>query len=156
MKRPITKLELDDHGDWTARLSCGHRQRVRDNRPMINRAWAAADPDRGDTLVEALNCPRCDAFDMPAGFVVYRRSPSFTAQSAPAELMSAHATDAGVWAKIFVATGKLKYHVPAFGAELELSAERPGIVVPEVVHRIELSGPVSFFLEFYRAPSPAS
>jgi tellurite methyltransferase len=35
---------------------------------------------------------------------------------------------------------------------MELSENHPGIVVPEVPHRVEPVGPARFFLVFYRSP----
>lgn len=40
MQRPITGFKRDEAGNWTARLSCGHRQRIRHNPLFVNQASA--------------------------------------------------------------------------------------------------------------------
>ena len=57
-----------------------------------------------------------------------------------------------MWAKIVVGDGRLRYCVEALNADIELSHDRVGIVVPEVLHRVEPLGAVRFYVEFYRAP----
>ena len=37
MNRPLTGFRLDDHGDWTALLSCGHAHHVRHAPPFMHR-----------------------------------------------------------------------------------------------------------------------
>jgi tellurite resistance-related uncharacterized protein len=64
-----------------------------------------------------------------------------------------HLTKAGIWAKIVVNDGKLRYCVDALHADAELSQNHFGIVVPEVPHRVEPVGMVGFFVEFYRSPN---
>jgi tellurite resistance-related uncharacterized protein len=97
-----------------------------------------------------LNCVRCDKFEMPDGFIPYKRTPVFT--EIPAALRKDHSTKAGVWAKITVLEGKLRYRVAALDADTEVSADNFGIVVPEVPHHVEPLGTARFFVEFYRAP----
>jgi tellurite resistance-related uncharacterized protein len=99
-----------------------------------------------------LNCVRCDKFEMPDGFIPYKRTPVFTEESVPAALRKDHTTKAGIWAKITVLEGKLRYRVAALDTDTEVSADNLGIVVPEVPHRVELLGAARFFVEFYRAP----
>jgi tellurite methyltransferase len=62
-------------------------------------------------------------------------------------------TKAGVWATIVVNDGKLRYCVDALHADVELSQNHFGIVVPEVPHRVEPVGMVRFFVQFYRSPN---
>ena len=63
-----------------------------------------------------------------------------------------HSTQAGIWAKIIVTKGKLRYCVDTLEIDLELSLDKPGIIVPEVLHSVEPLGTVNFFIEFYREP----
>jgi len=81
---------------------------------------------------------------------------AFTDQSMPAGLKKDHLTRPGIWAKIVVAEGRLRYCVAPLSVKMELSENRPGIVVPEVSHRVESMGPVRFFLVFYRSPDCAA
>ena len=155
LKRPITGFDTDEEGDWRAILSCGHRQHVRHRPPFTNRPWVVTEAGRRAKLGATLDCVRCDAFELPDEFVSYRTTPVFTETSVPAGLTQAHATKAGVWARIVVLEGALRYHVRALDRSFVLDPARPGIVLPEVEHRVEPLGPLRFYVEFYRAPEPA-
>jgi len=152
MERPITRFGHDDTGDWIATLSCGHLQHVRHIPPFINRSWVTTEQGRKSKIGRALNCVRCDKFELPNGFVTYKKTPIFTEESLPAGLKNDHSTKAGIWAKIIVTEGKLRYRVDTLGTDVELSLDKFGIVVPEVLHSIEPLGTVHFFVEFYKKP----
>ncbi len=151
MERPITGFDFDDEGDSIAILSCGHPQHVRHNPPFINRPWVTTEQGRDSMLGKPLDCVRCDKFELPDSFIAYKRTPVFTEESLPAGLRKDHSTKAGVWAKITVAEGKVCYRVPALKVDIELSPDRVGIVVPEVLHSVQPLGEVRFFVEFYKA-----
>ena len=155
MERPITGFALDDDGDPIAILSCGHRQHVRHNPPFINRPWVTTEQGRNSMLGKTLDCLRCDKLELPDNFVPYKQTPVFTEESVPAGLKKDHSTKAGVWAKIVVTEGKLRYHINALKTEMELSQDKIGIIVPEVLHSVEPLDAVRFFVEFYRAPDGA-
>lgn len=156
MERPIIGFGHDDTGDWVATLSCGHLQHVRHTPPFINRPWVTTERGRKSKIGKNLNCVRCDRFEIPDGFVTYKKTPIFTDKSLPAGLKSDHSTKTGVWGKIIVTGGKLRYCVAALDTDVELSLNNPGIVVPEVLHSIEPLGAVSFFVEFYKEPYHAT
>lgn len=103
-------------------------------------------------LGTALNCVRCDRFELPDGVVLYKQTPVFTDETIPAGLKKDHATKTGVWAIIIVIQGKLRYRVGALGTDMEISQDKLGIVVPEVLHSVEPLGVVRFFVEFYKKP----
>lgn len=155
MKRPITGFDTDEEGDWRAILSCGHRQHVRHQPPFVNRPWVTTEEGRRGKLGEMLDCVRCDAFELPGDFVAYRTTPVFTENSVPDGLRSTHTTKPGTWAKIVVLEGALRYRIEALNQSFVLGPEHPGIVLPEVEHRVEPLGPLRFYLEFYRAPDSA-
>ena len=100
---------------------------------------------------QMLNCVRCENFELPAHFVPYKRTPIFTEESVPAALRNDHSTKTGVWGKIIVEEGRLRYRVGPLDVDVELSPDNGGIVIPEVLHSVEPLGPVRFFVEFYRA-----
>ncbi len=152
MERPITGFATDVEGDPVAILSCGHPQHVRHNPPFINRSWVTTEQGRHSMLGKALNCVRCEKFELPDSFVAYKRTPVFTEESLPGALRKDHSTKVGVWAKIIVEEGRLRYRVPVFGTDMELSQEKIGIVVPEVPHNVTPLGALRFFVEFYKAP----
>ena len=152
LKRPIVAFDTDAHGDWTALLSCGHRQHVRHKPPFIVRDWVTTAQGRERMIGATLDCVRCDRFELPEEFVAYKRTPEFDETSVPAGLRREHSTKVGVWAKIVVVDGRLRYRVDALNTDLELSPDRAGVVIPEVLHHVAPIGAVRFYVEFYRAP----
>ncbi len=152
MERSITVFALDDKGDPIAILSCGHPQHVRNNPPFINRPWVATEQGRNGMIGKILNCVRCDKFELPEHFVAYKKTPIFTEESVPTNLKKDHSTKVGVWAKIIVTAGRLRYRVNALETDTQLSPDKFGVVVPEVAHSVEPLGEVRFFVEFYKAP----
>lgn len=151
MERPIIAFGHDSEGEPIAILNCGHPQHVRHNPPFINRPWVASEEGRNGMIGQMLNCVRCENFELPAHFVPYKRTPIFTEESVPAALRNDHSTKTGVWGKIIVEEGRLRYRVGPLDVDAELSPDNSGIVIPEVLHSVEPLGPVRFFVEFYRA-----
>lgn len=153
MRRAITGYHTDDLGDPVAELACGHGQHVRHKPPMSTRPWVTTEEGRASMLGVELDCVRCDRFERPDGLVAYKRTAEFTEATVPAGLLRDHTTRAGVWAEIRVLEGRLWYRVEGMGGrEFALDADTPGVVLPEVAHRVEPDGPVRFYVEFYRGP----
>ncbi len=155
MKRPITGFSTDGEGDWVALLSCGHPQHVRHRPPFTLRPWVTTEEGRRSRIGVPLDCVRCDAFELPAGFVPYKRTPIFTETTVPDALRRDHSTRPGVWAQILVLEGRLRYVVDQPARTTELAPDRPGVVPPEARHRVEPLGPVRFQVEFWAAPRPS-
>ena len=153
MNRRITRFRKDDEGDWTAILDCGHPQHVRHNPPFTSRPWVVTEAGRKSRLGETLNCVRCDRFDLPAGFVRFRKTPAYTESSMPREYLGEHTTATVIWGRIVVLDGKLSYHVEAPATTLELTPEQPGIIIPRARYHFRPDGRVRFFIEFYRSPN---
>ena len=151
MLRTITSFAVDELGDPIAHLDCGHAQHVRHRPPLQLRPWVMTAEGRASMLGTSLNCVRCGHLEWPADFVAYKRTPAFTAQSVPAGLLRDHATKRGVWARIVVLEGELRYHISSLGVDEVLSPYQGGIVAPEVRHSVEPLGTVRFYVEFYRA-----
>ncbi len=83
----------------------------------------------------------------------YKRTSEFAEHSVPAGLLNNHSTKRGVWGVIHVLAGQLRYVVdPPLACELVLDSAKPGIVVPEVLHRVAPEGTVRFFVEFHHKP----
>lgn len=152
MHRPIVDFGEDELGDPFAWLSCGHCQHVRHAPPFINRPWVMSAEGRREKLGAVLDCVRCDRFELPEDAVCYLSTPIFDEQSVPAGLTRNHTTKAGVWGRIVLLHGQLDYHVPAMTRTFPLSPDSPGIVPPEVSHRVQVTGPVRFQVEFWRRP----
>ena len=152
VKRAISSFHRDEQGDWVAGLDCGHGQHVRHRPPFVNRPWVICDESRKAMLGVELDCPRCEAMEWPDDFAPYRRTREFDETTLPSGLAKDHATSRGVWARIHVVSGSLRYHVGApVGRAFLVEAAAPAIIVPEVVHRVEALGTVRFFIEFWRA-----
>lgn len=114
---------------------------------------------------------------LPEGAVHVRTTPRFTEDSVPRGLLSRHRVATGTWAVLVVVSGELGFvfddprpEEPAGddrGGEDPRGGEpagddrggvrrRPGdrqVIPPDRVHHLVIDGPVSFEIEFYRAPS---
>ncbi len=154
MQRPIDGFHVDEVGDWVAELRCGHGQHVRHKPPFWTRPWVLTDDGRASMVGAELPCVLCDRFEMPAGFVAYQRTREFDQATIPAALRADHSTKPGVWGVIHVLAGRLRYLVePPLAGERMLEVDVPGIVVPEVLHRVMPEGDVRCFVEFFRRPA---
>ena len=154
MKRAILGFHRDGAGDWVADLDCGHGQHMRHRPPFVSRPWVESEATRTHMLGVELDCPRCNRMDWPEDFVAYRRTREFDETTVPKGLLREHTTRSGVWARIHVVSGALKYHVgPPIDRHLVVDAAEAGIIVPEVPHRLEATGRVRFSVEFWRARS---
>ncbi|WP_414041925.1 DUF1971 domain-containing protein [Acidithiobacillus sp. M4-SHS-6] len=81
----------------------------------------------------------------------YQRTPEFTADDAPAGLLHGHRTKAGVWGRIVLLEGNLRYCLEDGSARAWiLSPEQPGWIPPDLPHRLEFMGPVRFYVSFWR------
>jgi len=153
VQRAITGYRTDDEGHWVALLDCGHGQHVRHDPPLVERPWVLTADGRAARLGARLECVRCDRFELPDGFVRYKQTAELDEASVPAGLLKDHTTKRGVWGKIVVHAGTLRYHVDALGRRFDLVPGTPGIVVPEVPHHVEPLGAVRFHVEFWAAPA---
>ena len=151
MQRTIIAYAVDALGDLTARLSCGHAQHVRHAPPFQLRPWVTSAAGRASMLGSELNCVLCERLVWPTGFTAYKQTPVFTAATVPRGLLRDHATKRGVWARIVVLEGQLRYRIASLAIDQILSAGATGVVVPEVLHSVEAPGAVRFYVEFYRA-----
>ncbi len=133
-----------------ALLGCGHPQHVRHNPPLVSRPWVLTEEGRRTRLGMPLDCVRCERFELPDHFVAYKQTPAFTENTMPARLCKDHSTRPGVWARIHVMEGSVRYRVDGWGTDTVLTPDDPGIVVPEVPHSVEPLGGVRFFVEFYK------
>lgn len=152
MEQRIEDYRCDEEGHWVALLDCGHPQHLRHKAPFENRPWVLTAEGREANKGAILNCVRCDAFEHPEGLVRYKQTPIFTETTIPTGLQRTHRTKAGVWGKIVVEAGLLRYVVEMLGLDLQLTPDQPGTVVPTMPHYVEAVGPVRFHVEFYRRP----
>lgn len=94
---------------------------------------------------------------LPPDVRVYKRTSDFSETTVPAGLTRRHSTRPGVWGRIRVLEGSLRYRIlePEVEEQL-LTPERDGIVEPAVHHEVVPEGPVRFFVEFLRAPDAST
>ncbi|WP_017932534.1 DUF1971 domain-containing protein [Robiginitomaculum antarcticum] len=88
---------------------------------------------------------------IPVHVQKYAESPVFTEDTVPEKLTTLHQTKSTVWGRICILSGELDYIIvgpPEKKARLNLQSE--GIIKPEQAHRVEITGPVSFKVEFYK------
>jgi tellurite resistance-related uncharacterized protein len=87
---------------------------------------------------------------IPTSAMPFKRTNHFTRTTVPPGLLRDHQTNNGVWGKIHVVAGVVRYSIPAKSQMFDLNPNRPGIVEPGVMHHVEPSEDASFYLEFWR------
>ncbi len=89
--------------------------------------------------------------ELPANVSAYKRTDTFSENTIPAGLLKSHNTKAGVWGKIVILKGELRYRIlePQI-EEHVLTADRFGVVEPQVRHEVMPLGEVSFYVEFLK------
>jgi tellurite resistance-related uncharacterized protein len=92
---------------------------------------------------------------LPPDVVAYQRTREFTESTVPAGLTRRHTTKPGVWGRICVVEGVLRYRIlePQIEEHL-LAPEQDGVVEPESPHEVECLGATRFYVEFLRRPEP--
>ncbi len=89
--------------------------------------------------------------DLPGDVKTYKRTDTFTENTVPAGLLKSHNTKAGVWGKIVVLEGELRYRILEPQVEdVVLTVDRFGVVEPQVLHEVLPLGKVSFYVEFLK------
>lgn len=92
----------------------------------------------------------------PEGLVAYKRTPEFTETTVPAGLLRSHSTKPGVWAKIHVLSGRLRFTDLVLGISRDLDEGVHTVVYPEAEHEVAPQGEVRFFVEFHAVPKPSA
>lgn len=85
---------------------------------------------------------------LPSNVVGYKRTDIFDEVSVPKALLNEHRTLPNVWGKIVVIEGNLTYIIGE--EEYELANGKPGVVEPQVIHKVRPEGKVRFYVEFYK------
>ncbi len=127
MRRQEVSTELPG-GVWLT-LECGH--------------------DRGRThrASHGIECPDCDLRWIPPVARPARRTPTFTSQTVPKNLLDAHTSAS--WAKLVVTSGDVT--VVDEQPEWRRTADcgRSVVIVPGRCHHIEPAANAEFHVEFY-------
>ena len=90
----------------------------------------------------------------PKGFAPYKRTRTFDEGDIPAALLNEHKTKAGVWARIHVESGVLRYRQAAPPVDVAIAAGETLAAAPELPHQVAPEGLVTFYVEFWRADAP--
>ncbi len=98
-----------------------------------------------------------DDSQLPEGVELVRTTDVFDNDTAPAGLLRAHRVADGVWARLVVHAGTLRF---AFEDQpdqpLTLETGDRVVIPPARPHHVELDGPVRFAIEFHRAAAAAA
>lgn len=95
---------------------------------------------------------RVEAPGLPVDADVYRTTDVFDETTLPAGLRRAHTTRAGVWGRVEVLSGRLRFVMPAFAVDAVIEAGSHAIIPPEIEHHVEPLGPVRMRVAFLRTP----
>lgn len=153
MQRAIVGFDTDEEGHWVAELDCGHTQHVRHRPPFELRPWVTSEEGRREKVGAALECTFCDMPTLPDDVRPYDQTRVFETGAIPAGLRKDHRTKSGVWGRIVVEQGHLRYTVGERAWTLRPGVD--GIIAPEVLHHVTPVGQVRFRVVFLRAPSDA-
>lgn len=88
--------------------------------------------------------------EIPSYLKPYKKTGIFDQDSIPNALLNDHSTKPGVWGKIIIIDGSLRYSIPSAIEEHILTTEKFGVVEPEVKHKVSPIGQVKFYVEFYQ------
>jgi len=109
VERTISDYHEDEARDWVAELSCGHNQHVRHRPPFEVRAWVLEDEGRAAKLGSHIACRLCDRAELPDAVRLERTSPEWDEHTVPAGLLRAHRLADGIWGRIAVGAGNLRF-----------------------------------------------
>lgn len=122
--------------------------------------WADAVCPRCGTVAEdgqdEHDCSRSDRAllgALPDGLELTRTTDVFDQDSVPAGLLRAHRVAAGVWGRLVVHEGSLRFRFEDDDEALRVDPDEWVVIPPQRPHRVELSGPVRFAVEFHRRPA---
>lgn len=86
----------------------------------------------------------------PSDLTAYKRTPEFSETTVPAALLRDHATKDGVWARLHVLDGRLRFVDQEGSGELILDPGVHDVIFPNRLHHVAPIGQVRFFVEFCR------
>ena len=93
---------------------------------------------------------------IPPGLIPSSGSIAFTEDSIPDALQKEHKLAAGHWGVLHVFEGSLNFVDIASGEQRAVSAPDLVTIHPEAPHRVEVEGPVSCRVDFFREPDAGS
>lgn len=152
VERQILALLPDADGQWVATLECGHRRHIRHRPPLSSYPWVLDDVERAARIGSTIECERCARLELPADAVAYRTTPEFDEHTLPRGLRAEHDTRAGVWGRIEVLAGQVRFVMPVLAQDRVIEAGGHAIVAPGLVHHVEPLGPARLRVVFLRVP----
>ena len=88
---------------------------------------------------------------LPDGISSYSKSPEFTSDTVPDNLLTHHSLKSGTWGCLNVSAGQVTYFSDvADDPPLIARAGEAIVIYPEERHFVEVSGDAVFFIEFYK------
>ncbi len=95
--------------------------------------------------------------EIPDGFVLARTTEVFGAETVPAGLLRAHRVADGIWARLVVHAGRVRFVFEDAPDEAVVVKAGGAVVIPPArLHRVEPSGSARFAVEFHRPAEPTS
>lgn len=90
---------------------------------------------------------------LPSDVRLVRTTPELDEASVPPGLLGAHRVAEGVWGRLVVRSGSLRFVFDddPHGAR-SVAAGGHVVIPPRRVHHLEIDQPVTFVVEFHRAP----
>jgi tellurite resistance-related uncharacterized protein len=92
---------------------------------------------------------------MPSGLRLVRTTPEFTDATVPAGLLGAHRVAAGVWGRLCVRDGSVRFvFEDPPGTTHDVNAGDHIDIPPGVAHRVDPAPGSRFVVEFHATPAP--
>ncbi len=155
MLRRIVDFVLDDDGHWAARLECHHGQHVRHQPPFRVAPWVLDEGARAARIGTPLDCPLCDRCELPDDLVVVRTTATWDEHTMPAGLRRDHRVAAGVWGRLRVEAGALRFVARTEPVtDVIVGPDDAQAIPPDVPHTVEPQGATRFAVEFLAPPGP--
>ncbi len=134
-----------------ALLECNHRQHVRHRPPFRSAPWVLEAAERDQRIGATLDCPLCDRCEIPDGLVVVRTTATWDAHSMPEALRRAHRVATGVWGRLRVEAGSLRFIARTDPiTDVLVHEDHSQGIPPDVEHHVEPQGATRFAIDFLR------
>ncbi|MEI2639094.1 MAG: DUF1971 domain-containing protein [Microthrixaceae bacterium] len=93
---------------------------------------------------------------LPDGLELVRTTDVFNNSTAPSGLRKAHRVADGVWGRLVIHSGDVVFvFEDAPDEPIAVGAGGSVVIPPARYHHVDLDGPATFAVEFYRAPQDA-
>lgn len=92
--------------------------------------------------------------ELPAGCELVRATREFDEQTVPAALLAAHRVADGVWGRLVVREGALRFGFDDETTERLVTAGSSQVIPPGRLHHLTVDGAVRFVVEFHRPVGP--